>query len=67
MVLNFGIDFLLHTFRVTNICETICFLIQKIFDIAVQLRASVRTMTYVPIYVSVSLFPFSPGTVHCDG
>jgi len=37
-----------------------------IFDIAVQLHASVRTMTYVPMYVSVLLLPFSPGTVQYD-
>ena len=66
MVLNPGIDFLLHTSRVTKNGETICFLIQKIFDIAVQLHASVRTMTYIPMYVSISLFSFSPGRVHYD-
>jgi len=66
MVLNLGVDFVLHTSRVTKNGETICFLIQIIFDIAVQLHASVRTMTYIPMYVSVSLFPFSPGPVHYD-
>ena len=66
MVLNLGIDFLLYTSRMTKNGETTCFLIQKIFDITVQLRASVRIMTYIPMYVSISLFLFSPGPVHYD-